>query len=794
LVGLVDRNCFQTERRLEIGRDKMKIALLLSVSMAAMGWSGTALAQEGSAPAAADESNAAEIVVTAQKRSERAQDVPISISAFGGSTLAQANVTQISDLTRLVPTLNFATTPGSVGARYSIRGLGAFANSAIEPSVATFLDGVYIPRAGSLNAGLLDVQSVEVLSGPQGTLFGRNASVGAISITTALPVDHIEGSVAVEGGTGERYRGEVVVNLPVSDRVALRFAGLGEKFGGYWHYTPTGRRFGGVDTISLRLTGRAELSDNLSLVLRGDYQSQTGDGYNNVSLVPGSITPTILTNFSSRLGGRLPIIGITSNSSLNDPSTANIDDYHWGVSSTLSFETESNFSFKLINSYRHSRALEQDGEVTYTPVSLFNRKYLFDSRSHNHELQIVSPTDQLLEGRLSFVAGLYYFREKLDIDYDFNLGTEWCSTVIAAIAPPALPACNAGQKTPGFFNRFPQTTESYAGYGQASLEILPTVSLTLGGRYTHESKDATYTAVRVNPAAVFGTNESTTLDYSDNRFTSRVNLSWKPSRDLMFFATYSTGFKAGGFNSGASNVVLGATQRGFGPETVKNYELGAKTQFFNRRLTIDATAYRMDVSGFQERALINAISIVNNVGNIRSQGVEANVTARPVPWLQLHGSLAYLDAKFTSYPNAPALPWLSGVQDLTGKRPTFAPKWTTSFGIESQSELGGGYRATIRADVSARSRQNVNAIIDASPTTVQDGYALLSARLTVFSPDDRWSLAVFGQNLTDKHYCSTEGYQVLGPQLGALDPGRSIATICFHGNPRTFGARLGAKF
>lgn len=341
---------------------RIKFVLLATVGCAA--FANIAAAQEAASVSPVVEAEEAsvedvgmaettEIVVTAQKRAERAQDVPISISAFSGNTLIEANITQIADLTRLVPTFNFGTGPGSVGARYSIRGLGSFANSAIEPSVATFLDGVYVPRPGSLNSGLLDIQSLEVLSGPQGTLFGRNASVGAINITTGMPVDRIEGSAALEVGTGERYRGEVVANLPLSDRAAIRFAGLGELFGGYWHYTPTGKRFGGIDTISLRLTGRVDLSDRLRWVVRGDYQSQTGDGYNNVSLLPGSLTPTILTNFGARLGGRLPVIGISSNSSLNNPATANIDDYHWGASSTLILDTDSDFSFKLINSYRH---------------------------------------------------------------------------------------------------------------------------------------------------------------------------------------------------------------------------------------------------------------------------------------------------------------------------------------------------------------------------------------------------------------------------------------------------------
>lgn len=733
-----------------------------------------------------------DIIVTAQKRSESVQNVPISISAFGGEALRAANVTQISDLTRLVPTFNYGTSPGTVGTRYGIRGLSAVGNSAIEPSVATFLDGVYVPRAGSLSAGLLDIDTIEVLSGPQGTLFGRNASVGAISITTALPTDTLQTLAAAEIGTGERYRGELVLNVPVSDRLAFRFAGLGEAFGGFWRYLPTGKRFGGIDTVSTRLTGRLKISDNITWIVRGDYLHQGGNNYQNVSVDPKSITPTIFANFSRILGGRLPIIGLDSNDSLNDPSTGKVNDYHWGVSSTLNFDTDSGFAFKLIDSYRRWRAQEQDGEVTFLPVPLLDRAYLYDSKSDSHELQIVSPLDKLLGGRLSFVGGLYYYHEKLDINYDYNLRAEWCSTAVAAFAPSLVAACNAGIKNAGFYNRFPQTTRSYAAYAQATITIVPRVNLTLGGRFTHESKDASYLGVRVNPSAVFGTNENSSLNYSDNRFTERVNLSWKPSRDLLFFSTYSTGFKAGGFNAGASNTVLG-TLREFGPELVKNYELGAKTQFLDRRVTADVTLYRMDVQGFQERALLNAASVVRNVGSIRSQGVEATFAATPVSWLRLNASVAYLNSKFTSYPNAPALPWLTGVQDLTGARPTFAPRWTTSFGAEIRHEFAAGYRATLRTDVNTVSSQNENSANDNSPIAIQNAYALLSMRLSLFAPGDKFSLAVFGQNLTDKHYCSNYGYQVLGAQLGAVDPGHSEAIDCFHASPRTIGLRLGLK-
>ena len=212
-------------------------------------------------------------------------------------------------------------------------------------------------------------------------------------------------------------------------------------------------------------------------------------------------------------------------------------------------------------------------------------------------------------------------------------------------------------------------------------------------------------------------------------------------------------------------------------------------------MTVNVAAYRMDVDGFQERALTEVGSAVQNVGTIRSKGVEAQFSADPADWIRFNAAVAYNDAKFTDYPNAPALPWFTGSQDLTGARPTFAPKWSTSEGVELRAEFNSGYRASLRADLTTVSRQNANAINDYSPRTFQNGYALLSARLSLFSPNDRYSLAIFGQNLTDKHYCVAQGYLPLGGLLGAVDAaGESQAVTCFHGNPRTIGARLGVKF
>ncbi|NIJ37477.1 outer membrane receptor protein involved in Fe transport [Sphingopyxis panaciterrae] len=246
----------------------MKSFLYLTSIVLTCATSNAALAQEAQpqtseiegAPPAPD---AGEIIVTAQRRSERLQDVPIAITSLGSARLEAANVQTLQDLPRIAPTLRGGNGPGTSGVRLSIHGIGSLGNSAIEPSVATFLDGVYIARPGAMYGALLDLDAIEVLSGPQGTLFGRNASVGALNIRTKAPTDRFEGNLAAEIGTGDRYRLDGAVNLPLGEDVALRVAGLVQLFDGYWKTTGTGGR-SGVDNYAVRGTLRARLSDSLT--------------------------------------------------------------------------------------------------------------------------------------------------------------------------------------------------------------------------------------------------------------------------------------------------------------------------------------------------------------------------------------------------------------------------------------------------------------------------------------------------------------------------------------------------
>ncbi len=274
---------------------------------------------------------------------------------------------------------------------------------------------------------------------------------------------------------------------------------------------------------------------------------------------------------------------------------------------------------------------------------------------------------------------------------------------------------------------------------------------------------------------------------------------------MLFFASFSTGYKSGGYNSGAGSPALSSfdpggklisTKRVFGPETVRNYELGAKTQWLDRTLTANLTFYRMDISGYQDRAFDGTSFTVRNAGNLRQQGFELDLVARPSRNLTFTGSIAHLDSEFTRYPNAPGLPGLGGVQDLKGKPVTFSPEWTGRVGFDWTGAFGNGWSWDLNGNLSFVSDQYLGLVTDANRQTIEDGYALLGARFTVNGPNDRWSASIFGNNLTNTHYSPGNLYQVLDGAFGlrnGIFPG-STAVRRLHADPRTYGAAVTFRF
>jgi iron complex outermembrane receptor protein len=766
------------------------------------------------------------IVVTAQKRAENVQDVPISIAAFSGETLEKDNVFNIEGLAKVTPNFHAAKGAQSSYVRLSIRGIGAASNTTVEPSVAIFLDGAYVPRAGTAITSLLDMESVEVLRGPQGTLFGRNASVGAVSFHTAPPkYGSFSGEVNGEIGNGDRYKAYGYVNVPVGENAAFRFAGSQQWFKGYWHNELDDDQVGGTDETILRGSFRGEKGP-VEWLVRADYAKLKGDGATNIDFDRSSVSDAQWAFFSAFLGA--PDTDLNDRT-MNQFLTADVDDKQWGLNSTLSWDVGGDATVRLINNFRDWTNEQLDGDVVFTPTPIVSRTGIFKSKSQNHELQFISPAKKWLDGRLDLVAGLYYFHEKYRQGELLHMNAQFCNKLVPVTGPPpaSLPLramCNGFLTTTGGTNAtvqdVHQTVDSYAAYGQANFHMTDQFFATVGGRYTKDKKEGSYDQA-TNPfmATVRASEHLTLPDIDDSRFTYRLGLNYEPSDDYLFFASYSTGYKSAGYNSGAgapSLTTVGGVfvpeRRVFDRETVGDWELGAKTSWLDRKLTLNLTFYRMNISGFQDRAFDGTSFTVRNAGKLRHQGFEFDGVAKPGRNLSLFASVAYLDSEFTDYPEAAGLPGcaltaagippvctaanLGPIQGLEGKAATFAPKWTGRVGFDWTGNFGSGYSWDLNSNLSFVSKQFGGLVNDANPQTIIDGYAIIGARATLNGPGDRWSVSLFGNNLTNKQYEAGNLYQFLEGSLGLRNgvfPG-STAVRRLHADPRTLGALVTFRY
>lgn len=765
------------------------------------------------APAAhaADDSVAErdEIIVTAQKRPEQARNVPISIAAYSGADLIRANVSSIKDLARITP--NFSSAQGSAvtSFRLNIRGIGAAGNSAIEPSVAVFLDDVYVPRAASILSALLDIESAEVLRGPQGTLFGRNASAGALSLHSAKPTSNLSARIAGLVGNGGRRKIEAMLNIPISDEVAVRAAAVGQGFDGYWKNRFDGRRYGASDEYAGRISLRSLLGD-LEWIVRADYEETNGDGVVNQDFDASSVSPAQLASLRVRLGGQLPDTNLNDRV-MNQYITADLRDRHWGLSSEASLALGGG-TLRLVNSYRRWRDDQLDGDVIFTPAPIVSRRGGFRSKTQSHELQFISPTNAWLNGHLDIVSGLYHYRERLFISEVLLQNAQFCNLNLATSPGPIRAACNANLLATGGQNAtnliFRQSTNSFAAYTQLNLHIVEPLTLVLGGRWTNDRKSASYVQTINTPfVANFRAPEVLALPRRDeSRLTYRIGFNYRPLPAVLIFGSFSTGFKSGGYNSGGGSPSMSlfdasgnliSTRRVFSRETVDNYELGVKSRMMGGAVQANISLFRMTIDGYQDRGFDGVTFTLRNAGALRQQGVEFDATVRPVRNLALSASVAYLDSAFTDFVNGSPLPGLGGTQDLGGKPATFSPKWAGYVAADWSGAIGrSGLNWGINANLSLVSDQYIGAITDANPQTIEQGMALLGARLSIADPGGRWSVALFGNNLTDKHYATVASIQPMDGPFGLRNgvfPG-STGIRRLHGTPRTFGMMASAGF
>ena len=729
----------------------------------------TAFAQE--APPT-PEVGVGEIIVTAERRETNLQQTPVAVTALSADKLAAAGVAVINDIAATVPNLTSTTGPqGSSDANFFIRGVGQFDFIITnDPGVGLYVDGVYLGRTVGAMLDSGDVQRVEVLRGPQGTLFGRNTLGGAISVVSRQP-DPGALSAKATATYGSRDRVELAgsVNAPVGRDSALRVSGFFRQQDGFARNAVTGERFGATDRYGGRAQLRLGLTETLRIDLSADYSL---DKSNPAPSVLRAIAPAPFFPAGAAADVHNPDDFYRIYAS-NSPEARNET---YGFSGTITLDL-GNATLKSITAYRHL-----DGFSTSDPdgtrYKLYDQVVDTNQEQFSEELQI---SGDAFDKRLSYLLGAYHFRET---------AAQVLGLCFAPISSPLVQpfaACNTW--TQG--NR--QVTRSTALFGQLRHELADKLSLTLGGRYTWDTKRILsnqffdFRPQGVGPGAIFGfglppalLGQRITLPIVTDlpgratfrQFTPKVGVEYRAGPGTFLFASYSKGFRAGGFNgrliAPQTNVPT------YQPDTNDTFELGLKSDWFDRRLRINATLFHSLYRDIQQTIADPSIQFrVANAGDATLMGFELEVTAVPVEAVRLDAAIGYTHSELKNVPAA--------VGPINGNRVPFSPEWTLSLGAQYDIRLAGG-KLTPRIDYRLQSEVFFTAFN--LPLERQGTYGLLNARLGWNDASERFNIAVYGQNLADTKYF-TFGQDALATQGVAYS---------YLGRPREFGVTVGYRF
>ncbi|MXO64821.1 TonB-dependent receptor [Altericroceibacterium endophyticum] len=847
---------------------------------------GTAMALVIAVPAAAQTSNGSDeqgadtpshqsgiqtIVVTAQKRVENVQDVPIAISAFGGDQLQDRAVGEVSELAALAPNVSLdSSVPFSgstaVLAAY-IRGIGSddFAFN-IDPGVGIYVDGVYLARSVGANQDLLDVERIEILKGPQGTLFGRNTIGGAISIVTRDPADEFRFRGDVTVGSYNRMQGRGSVDIPLTENLYSSLTFNVSSRNGFVKRvpfpddirvnTPSFRSYAAADYKSPDTEGDQDnrtvrgkllydLGSSFRVTLNGDYTYSAGGAASTLlqttANVPGPFVPPAglaipgtafdptetqgvlfagVYNFcigstpqeiaarnaaalcagtgtqfpSQAFGKNTPVTRVPGFGSVNVDSDPNNDRLpyddrflssdidrsyatgnsfsrlkNWGIGAVIDLDITPDIALKSISAYR-DQSWQSGADLDGSPIN--SLQVSFDQRQWqiSEELQL---TGTLLDDRLDFVLGAYYFKEKGSL-HDY---VTFAEGLLQVDGPNRL------------------ETENYAAFGQIDFRPIDLIGVTLGGRYTHENKsfeggqqdlngfnyrlfgcadgNGDITPDAQAGFAPPGVTCQAALSYPDpnnpirvyppgenkltfNDFSPKIGLQLYPADDIMLYGSWSRGYKTGGWTTRFSNPQLQA--QSYDPEEAETWEVGFKSTLLDRRLQINAAAFSTDYSNIQLNYQNGTSPTIGNVGDARIKGFEIETVTQPVDWFLLNASMGYTDATYTELDPLVSLPSVSGPNPLQagaviGARLPKTPEWQFNISPVFTFDLANGSQLTIVGDYSHSSKLYNDVartyLLTRGPTDI------VNASVTYDSPDRVWSLSVGGNNILDERYITT---------------------------------------
>lgn len=740
-----------------------------------LGISVPAIAQD--APSDDDSSNN-EIIVTAQKREEKLQEIPLAVSVVGGEAVANNGGITLENAQYLVPSLNFRKAGTSLNQALFLRGVGTINFSiAAEPSVAAVLDGVVLSRAGEGFTDLFDVERIEVLRGPQGTLFGKNASAGVVSIVTKRPTADFGATVEASYFTKSEYRGRATVNIPLGANVRSRFTGFYGNYDGNINNLTTGNKVNGYEHYGFRGAIEADLGDTVTLTLRGDYRKANDD-------CCGEIIGTTPTNAAALALAGTGFNGVGSRNIRQNLVTATKEE-SWGIALQADIEL-GDHTLTSITSYRGWDNTEiRDGDWLDRPYVGLNQ--LHDngpqtSNTFSQELRIASPAGQFLE----YVVGAYYSKAESDRTFTRNVITCSASTLPAVV--PGLTPCSTAPgvstiTTPAGTADFGSTFKNFAVFGQATLNLSDSIRLIGGLRYTHDTLDVNHIRrttlagpgvqpsfdagvynnglVATPPATGFVAGPSNGVPFTTS--TSNNNLSGKAavqvdlSENNMAYASYTRGYKGPAYNIFYNLTTVGAGV--IAPETVNAYEVGLKNTFLDGDLIVNLAAYYAKYANYQANSPDFVAGVrttrLTNAGSVSTKGFELDFVATPSRNFSVTGGLAYNKAQVENFrlpPGADATQLIAKGTPLAN-----APEWKMSLGAQYDIETGGFANVELAGQMALQSDQ----IYELSPNpairlgSTVDGYATVDLSAAIVDPDDGWRVAFQVKNLFDKSFASS---------------------------------------
>jgi iron complex outermembrane receptor protein len=731
---------------------------LAAALLAALPLAFPALAQQ--APAT-DSGKLETVTITATKRLQPLQSTPIAVSVIGGSALEESNLNNLEAISAQVPTVNFRTNASNKDSALFIRGVGTISTSpGVEPTVSTVLDGVVTARPGQATLDLVDIDRIEVLRGPQGTLFGKNASAGVINIVSRAPSKAFSGyaDLGLFQGGEKRIRlgasGELVSGL-----VRGSISAMAGSYDGNVTNVFDGSKVNGYDRKGLRARFDITPSKDLKIILiadrtEADDTPPTGVAYStNVTTFPsGAVTAN--PTFAAAVA---PVVASPSNRQINSEMKTRVNDVNSGFSGQVDWTVGSHQVTSITALRKWTNEQFQDADRLGTLYRSFNRladKGNVDFEQTSQELRIASTQ----KGFVDYVAGVFYLVAKADERYERT--TTRCAASTATplangLVPCTVPTTTAdnGVALYGIKN----TSASF--FGESTFNFLPDFRALAGVRYT--SDDLSYyhgrvftpdvsTPTATSAPAIGATRARITGATSESAWSGRIGPQFDINKDVMGYITLSRGYKGPAYNvffnmSPTQDNVLA-------PEKSKSLEAGLKTTLMDGRMRLNVAMFKTDYTGYQANVpdLLNGVIVTRliNAGSVTTSGVEVDMTARVTSALTVSAAVANIEARVLNF-NCP--PGAAASCNINGRPMPFSPDWKASVRAKYVQPLSG--KLTLEYGVDANRQSATNFDLQQQPDSVQPAYTIYNASLALVSTAG-WRVALLGKNLGDKSYAS----------------------------------------